>query len=200
MEDAADDDGTMDDVDMAVDTAKQTNNLDIQAAVTDPSDDDYQIAASSAVLSSNQRFSAWILLTAANVVSILALGLGRHKGTSAEKWSIAIVSLSLVFSFSSCLGYLIPVFRTVFVSGPVELSVVSSVRGLFDGTFAEDGNSHVASAPLDTVYIALPSLVPRSSHHNEPLQQYRGRIHPDCQRKFVCGSMGFLSVPRLDAK
>jgi hypothetical protein len=65
-----------------------------------------------------RRFSVWIALLAANIVSTLALAFGRRKHTSSEAWATWILSLSFVFSAIGVLCYLF--FRAVFLSGPYE--------------------------------------------------------------------------------
>lgn len=71
------------------------------------------------------RFPAWVALLAASTVGIIALSLGRRKGSSAEKWSIWVLVLSFVLSLLGTLCYLFA--RPVFLIGPAELFLVCAV-------------------------------------------------------------------------
>ncbi|KAG7368851.1 hypothetical protein IV203_031594 [Nitzschia inconspicua] len=117
MVDINEDDEAMDDVDMTMDSNDTTDGTTTANGLSQ------QQPSSSERTPDQQRFSAWIFLATANIVSIIAVLLRRHRGTAAEKWSIAIVSISLVFSLLSCLAHQIPVARGMFVSEPVELCV-----------------------------------------------------------------------------
>lgn len=74
-----------------------------------------------------QQFFAWVLLAATNIISIVALALDRNVRNGAETFAISTISITLIFSIASCVAHQVDFTRAAFVSGPVELGMVSGV-------------------------------------------------------------------------
>jgi len=92
---------------------------DVNIETTSANENDVAVAVQQQHIS--RRWTGWIVLFVASLVSIIALTLGRPKDTSAQKWAKWIVSLSIVFSFGAIICYHFA--RAVFLSGPPELAL-----------------------------------------------------------------------------
>jgi hypothetical protein len=90
-------------------------------------DNDYNGAVAQQQQGSIRRFKGWTVLFVANLVCVIAIALGRPKGTTAEKWSKWILSLSFVFSFAPIVVHFSAFARALFTS-VVELGLVRNAK------------------------------------------------------------------------